>query len=148
MAIKNVIQENRAQINKFSLSFTPGVGAPTFVSVSGLEEELDRTELPDRTTRTGGRKKSIEFEVVQPAHHDIEVAAMTNWYQECQDPVSPTHLKVGSLIVYDTVGSPRVKRTLMGCWLSKRVDSDLDLNDDGAQATITWTVNADEMLPA
>jgi hypothetical protein len=147
MTIKNVIQENRAQINKFELTVLPGVGTPVFTSVSGLEEELDASELPDRTVRSGGRKKPVEFDVVQPAHHEAEVAAMEQWYKDGQDPVQPGHLKTGILTIFDTEGSPRRVRTLPNLWNKKRVESDLDLEDDGAMHTITWTLQCDEILP-
>jgi hypothetical protein len=146
MAIKNVLQENRIQMNKFSLSFQPGVGEVTLMSVGELEEELDTVDLPDRTTRSGGRKKQIEFDVVQPAHHDIEVAAMEAWYVDCQDPVAPDHLKVGTYTRFDQQGTPRRTVTLDNCWLSKKVESESDLDNDGEQATITWTVKADAMI--
>ena len=147
MAIKNVIDENRIQVNKYLLDLQPGVGSVLLTAISGLEEELDSVELPDRTTRSGGRKKPVEFEVTQPMHHDLEVAKMEAWYIQCQDPVSPLHLKVGSLIQFDQQGLPRRKFTLLNVWNRKRVHSDLELENDGDMATITWTLQADEILP-
>lgn len=148
MAIKDVIEENHAQVNKYALSILPGVGSPVFISISGLEEELDATEMPDRTVRSGGRKKPVEFDVVQPAHHDVEVAAMEQWYVDCQDPVQPGHLKVGMLTIFDQQGRPRRKRTLVKLWNKKRVETDLELENDGDMATITWTLQCDEILPS
>jgi hypothetical protein len=147
MAIKNVINENRIQVNKYLLDLQPGIGSVLLTTISGLEEELDAVELPDRTTRSGGRKKSIEFEVTQPLHHDLEVARMEAAYVEAQDPVSPLHLKVGTLIQFDQSGLPRRKFTLLNVWVKKRVHSDLELENDGDMATITWTLQCDEILP-
>lgn len=146
MAIKNVIKENRVQVNKFALTIQPGVGTPQFVSITGLEEELDSSELPDRTVRSSGRKKPMEFEVVLPAHHDLEVLAMEAWYEMGQDPILPGYLKLGILKLYDGLGVPRRVRTLTNLWAKKRVESDLELEDEGAMAVITWTLSCDEML--
>jgi hypothetical protein len=148
MAIKNIIEENRIQTNKFVIDWQPGVGEITLISVGELEEELDSSELPDRTVRSGGRKKPIEFDVVQPAHHDDsgEVQAMEQWYVDCQDPVAADHLKIGTYTKFDQQGGPRRTISLDNCWLSKKVESESDLDNDGDMATITWTVRADAMI--
>jgi len=147
MAIKNIIEENRIQTNKFTMDWQPGIGTITLISVGELEEELDKAELPDRTVRSGGRGKPIEFDVVQPAHHDSgEVQAMEDWYRDCKDPVAPDHLKIGTYTKFDQQGAPRRTLALDNCWLSKRVESESDLDNDGDMATITWTVNADAMI--
>lgn len=147
MAIKNVLKPNRVQANKFQLTIQPGIGAPTFTKISGLEEELDKVDLPDRTSRSGGRSKPLEFEVEQPMHHDVEVAQMEAWYAMCKATL-PGHLKLGILVLFDEWGVPRRRRTLTNLWVGKRKDTDQDLNDEGAMSTITWTLHADEMLPA
>jgi hypothetical protein len=146
MSIKGVIKENRVQTNKFTALIQPGVGQVLFTAMSGLEEELDAVELPDRTMRSGGRKKTIEFDATQPMHHDIEVLSMEAWYRECQDPVSPLHLKIMTLILWDQQGLPRRRVTLFNVWVKKRVHSDLELEGDGEMGTITWTLQADELM--
>lgn len=146
MGIKNVIKENRVQINKYELTIQPGVGTPLFISISGLEEEIDSSELPDRTVRSSGRKGPVEFDVVQPAHHDLEILAMEAWYEMGQEPILPGYLKQGILKIYDGLGVPRRVRTLMNLWVKKRVESDLELENTGDEATITWTLSCDEIL--
>jgi hypothetical protein len=146
MAIKNVLKENRVQTNKYSALIQPGPGLILFTAISGLEEELDASELPDRTMRSGGRKKSIEFDATQPMHHDLEVLAMEAWYTECQDPVSPVHLKIMTIIIFDQQGFPRRRVTLFNVWIKKRVHSDLELEGEGDMGTITWTLQADELI--
>lgn len=146
MAIKNVIQENRIQMNKFSFQAQPGVGAITLVSIGELAKELDKADLPDRTSRSGGRVKQATTELVQPAHHDLEVLAMDAWFAECQDPVTPTHLKIVTIVKFDQAGLPRRVLTLTNCWLSNKVESEMDLDNDGDQATITWTLEYDNIL--
>lgn len=144
--IKGILDENRVQTNKYDLMFQPGPGLITFTSIGSMEEELDASELPDRTVRSGGRKKPGTTDLVQPMHHDLEVLAMKVWWLECQDKVSPLHLKIGTLIIYDQSGLPRVRHTILNCWLSKRVLPDLELEGDGDMGTYTWTMNYDEIL--
>lgn len=146
MAIKSVLKVNRVQVNKFKLTISPGVGSPLFTTISGLEEELDTVDLPDRTSRSGGREKQIEFEVQQPMHHDLEVVAMEVWYRMCKASL-PLYLKLGVLILFDEWGIPRKKYTLPNLWISKRSHSELDLDNDGEMSTITWTLKADQIIP-
>lgn len=143
MAIKNVIQENRIQMNSYSVDISPGVGNIMFVSVGALDDELDKTELPDRTMRSGGRGKPFEFDVVQPAHHDVEVALMEAWWADCQEPVAPDYLKILTYTKYDGRGSPRRQLVCNNAWISKKSESESDLNNEGDMATITWTIQVD-----
>jgi hypothetical protein len=146
MAIKNVLKVNRVQVNKFQLTIAPGVGSPLFTTISGLEEELDTVDLPDRTSRSGGREKQLEFEVQQPMHHDLEVLAMEAWYRMCKMSL-PLYLKLGTLVLFDEWGIPRRRYTLPNLWISKRSHSELDLDNDGEMSTITWTLKADQIIP-
>lgn len=146
MAIKGVILPDKLQVNKFQLTIA-GFPPVLFTAVAGIEEELDNVELPDRTPATGGRKKSIEFDVTQPLHHKLEVAAMELWYRECQDPVSPLHRKTGVLMVMSETGLGRAAYSVVGAILTKRKLPDLDLDNDGEMATVVWTIKAAELLP-
>jgi hypothetical protein len=148
MAIKNVIQVNRYPVNKYSLVVQPGVGQILLVSISGLEEELDAPELPDRTVRSGGRSKPIEFDGVQPMHHTQEVLVMETWWGLCKLSLLG-YLKLASLIHFDESGLiPTRKFTLPNIWVSKRAHTDQELENDGDMNTITWTFKADQILPA
>lgn len=147
MAIKNTLQENHIQMNKFMAQIAPGVGQILFTNIGEIEEELDMVDLPDRTSRSGGRKKQIEFEVTQPAHHETEVAAMEAWFADCQDPVAPDHLKVMTIVKFDQQDAPRRTLTLNNCTCFKKAESEMDLDNDGEMSTIVWTIKADENLP-
>lgn len=146
MAIKNVLFPNRVPVNKYMLMIQPGVGAPVFTAIGGLEEELDAVELPDRTTRSGGRSKQVEFDVTQPMHHDVDVAAMEAWYLLGKQSL-PGYLKQGTLIHQDEYGLPRKRYTLVNLWVKKRVHSDLEMDNDGEMSTITWTMQCDRIQP-
>lgn len=154
MAIKGIIDQDYVPVNKFTLTiadqFTP---LPmVFTKISGIEEELDTVELPDRTVRTSGRPKPIEFEVTQPMHHEKERLQMELWFAHCQDPVSPTYKKIGTLNMSHQsggglLGGIPVAYFMEGLFITKRSLPDLDLENDGDMAEITWTLKADTITP-
>lgn len=143
MPIKGTMLPDYLPVNKFQLIVT-GLPVPfTLTNISGLEDELDVAELPDRTNGSGGRKKQIEFEIGIPAHHTLEVAQMEWWFQECQDPVLPTHKKVGTIIMQSQSNLKSGFISLVGLFPSKRAMPDLELDNDGEMAVITYTLKAD-----
>jgi hypothetical protein len=146
MGIKGTILKNRIQNNKYQLTAQPGLIPITFTGVSGIEEELDTTELPDRTVASGGRTKPVEFEVRQPLHHKAEVAAMEAWFKEGQDPQAPTYQKVGTLIMFNESGAPASKFTLIDLFVYKRTMPDLELESDGDMAEVVWGMKANQVL--
>jgi len=147
MGIKQVLQENRIPVNRYQLIIQPfNVPEVTLVSISGLEEELDAPELPDRTVRSGGRSKPVEFDIMQPTHHDLEVAAMETWYTQCKLAL-PGYLRLGMLTLFDEAGLlPRRRRTLPNIWLKKRAESDLEMENEGEMHVITWTCQTDQVI--
>ena len=147
LAIKNQIQELRIPVNKFQLIVQPGVGQITVISLTGLEEELDAPELPDRTIRSGGRSKPVEIDVVQPMHHTSEVLLMEAWWNLCKYSVAG-YLRLGMLIQMNETGIPTKRWTLPNIWIKKRAHSDLELENDGEMATITWTMQTDQIIQA
>lgn len=143
MPIKGTMQPDILQVHKFQL-FVTGLPVPfTLTSLSGIEDELDVAELPDRTNASGGRKKQVEFEIGIPAHHTLEVAQMELWFQECQDPVLPTHKKVGTVVIFSQSNIKQGFVSLVGLFPSKRAMPDLELDNDGEMAVLTYTMKAD-----
>jgi hypothetical protein len=146
MTIKNVIQEVRIPANQYTLTVQPGVGTVVLVSIGGLEKELDAPELPDRTVRSGGRGKPVETDIVQPMHHSAEVAVMELWWGLCENSILG-YLKLGVLVQYDASGLIPLKRwQLPNAWLKKMALSDLEMEGDGEMSTITWTLQADDLI--
>lgn len=147
MPIKGTMQPDILQVHKFQLIVT-GLPIPfTLTSLSGIEDELDVAELPDRTNASGGRRKQIEFEIGIPAHHALEITQMEAWFQECQDPVSPLHKKPASVIIYSQSNLKYGTIALWGLFPSKRAMPDLELDNDGEMAVITYTMKADNSSP-
>jgi hypothetical protein len=144
--MKAVIQPDHIPLNKFEL-IVLGLPPFTFTALSGLEEELDVVDLPDRTVASGGRTGPVEIEVMLPAHHIAEQAAMELWFQESQDPVLPTYKKPGTLLITSISGGTVRSFSMPDLFPSKRTIPDFEFDNDGELAEIGWTLRASDVLP-
>ena len=145
--MKGSIQPGHIPVNKYTLLF---VGLPTLTptEISGLEEELQTVDLPDRTKASGGNTGPSEFTMMIPAHHTVEILAMEAWFAEGQDPVTPTYKKAGSLLMESgSLVGPTRTINLMGAFVTKRKMPDLEMANDGDMATYEWTISVDQILP-
>ncbi len=143
---KGTIQEDHIPVNKFEL-WVVGMPPLTVIAITGLEEELDTVDFPDRTTASGGRTAPVEFVMTMPAHHAVEQAAMEIWFQESQDPVLPTYKKPATLIVSRLSGGAGKTITFPDLFTKKRGISDLDADNEGDMTTVEWTMRASDALP-
>lgn len=146
MVLKGTILPDHIPVNKFQLTVL-GLPGLIFTEISGIEEELEKVKLPDRTQASGGNTLPIEFTVMQPQHHAVERAAMEAWFAESQDPSPPTYKKDGTLIVTSISGLQVVAYTLIGMFPSKRALPEMSLENEGELAKIEWTLNADQVIP-
>ena len=142
--MKGVIKPDHIPVNKYEL-FVVGLPPIGFVKVSGIEEQVDAVELPDRTIATGGRTKPVDFKVEVPMHHTVEQAAMEIWLREAQDPVTPTYKKPATLIHRSLSGETLRTDTLLGLWVKSRKLPDLELNNDGDMAVVEYGLQADDI---
>ena len=144
--MKQVIQPDHIPLNKFEL-IVPGLPSFVFTSLSGLEEELDKVDLPDRSVATGGRTKPVEFECMHPMHHDVEDLALEAWFQEGQDPISPSYKKAATLTVTSLSGALSRAFTFPDLFIWKRQIPDFEMDNDGELAQKTWSFAASDVLP-
>jgi len=144
MVMKGAVQSGHIPVNNYTLLI---VGMPPilFTEISGLEQETDKVTLPDRTVASGGNEKPSEFTGSTFEHHTVELAALEIWRREGIDPVVPTYKKVGTLIKRDIHGAIKSTRTLIGLWITKRSDSDLELANEGEPAMIEWSFSVDKI---
>lgn len=145
--MKHVLLPDHIPTNKYVFTVA-GLPPITFTSVGALEEEIDKIDLPDRTAASGGRTKPVEFDVKVPSHHAVEIAAMEAWYEEGQDPVSPTYKKVGTLAMISLTGAQQYVATLIGIWNYKRGTPELEMNSDGELTEITYSLCTDQVIKA
>jgi len=145
MGIKGKIEDDHIPVNKYEL-IVPGLPPLIFTAVSAIEDELDTVEMPDRSPRSGGVTKPVEFTAVQPAHHTIEVLAMEAWFLE-SETMLPTYRKAASLVMSSGSGNTLKTTSLINIFPSKKALPDLDMGNEGDMAAITWTFKADSALP-
>jgi hypothetical protein len=80
-------------------------------------------------------------------HHLAEQLALEGWFKEGQDPITPTYKKAGSLLHKSGTGKTIRSYSLIGLWISKRVTPELDMENEGEMATVTYTFQWDDVLP-
>lgn len=144
--MKGEIQGDHMPVNKYVLQVL-GLVPLTATEVSGIEDELETTELPDRTVASGGNRKATEWTMMLPMHHTAEQAAMELWYRESQDPVSPTYKKPVTLTHQSLSGNATRNFSLVGVFPKKRVLPDLEKLNEGEIALVEWTMSTDDILP-
>lgn len=146
MAMKGSIKPNHILLNTYRLivQFLPPL---TPVSVSGLDEELEVADLPDRTKASGGYTKAGSMTIKLPMHHIIERVAMEKWFSDSQEPVALDYKKAATLIHFDNAGRPIASYTLLGCFVMKRKTPDLELKNAGEMAEIEYTISWDDVVP-
>lgn len=144
MVMKGAVLPKHIPVNNFEL-IVVGLPPILFTKVSGFEDETDKVNLPDRTVASGGNSKPVEFTGESFEHHTIELAALEIWRLQGVDPVDPLYKKVGTLIKKNISGQIVTTRTLIGLWITKRKDSDMDLANEGEPAMIEWTFSADSV---
>lgn len=144
--MKGEIQTDHMPTNKYTLQVA-GLITIVTTEVSGIEEELETVELPDRTIASGGQRKATEFTMMTPMHHSAERVALEAWYQEAHDPVTSTYKKPCTLTVQSLSGSTSANYTLSGVFIKGRNLPDLSKTSEGDMAMIEWTLSVDDILP-
>jgi len=144
--MKGVLDPDHIPLNNYELR-VPGLPSFIFVTIAGIEEELEAVDLPDRTAASGGHTKTIEFEATLPLHHEDEQQAMEEWFKDSQDPVDPEYKKNGTLLVKSISGMITKSFLLNGIFPCKRKTGDLDMNNEGELHVITWTFKGDSVEP-
>lgn len=146
--MKGSIAPNHIPVNKYQFLI---VGLPplTPIEVSGIEEELQTIDLPDRTKASGGNTSASEVTIKIPLHHTVEIAAMEAWFRAGQDPVLPNYKKSGSLLLESvSLTGPTRSYNLSGVFVTKRALPDLEQANDGDMAAAEFTLSIDQILPS
>jgi hypothetical protein len=144
MPIKGEILPDHMPLNKFQL-LVIGLPPLLFTEIAGIEEELETTDLPDRTKATGGNTLPVEWTAMHPMHHTIEESVLEFWFSEAKDPVSPLYKKDATLLVFSSTGLVIKTYAMPGTFISKRTLPDLDKSNEGEMAAVEWTFNTDQI---
>lgn len=144
--MKGVLAPDHIPKNKYQLMIR-GLPPITFTAISGLEEELETVDLPDRTAASGGHTKYIEFTARMPTHHAAERQALENWFVECQDPVPQSYKKTATLLKQSISSLAQASYLMQGLFVCKRVTQDLEMENEGELDEIEWTFKCDVITP-
>lgn len=144
--MKGTILPDHMATNKYQL-LVLGLPPLTPTEVSGIEDELETTKLPDRTVASGGNRNATEVEISLPMHHTVEQAAMELWFKESQDPVAPSYKKAATLIHKSISGAVTKTYSLIAVFPKKRALPDLEMENEGELAVVKWTLSIDDVLP-
>ena len=146
MVLQGSVLADHVPVNNYELIV---VGLPSifFVEISGIELEVQQTDLPDRTKATGGQIIPQEWTAMTMLHHSIEREALETWLAEGRDPVSTSYKKTSTLIHKTLSGLDNGKFAMTGHWITKRKLPDLNKADEGAPAMIEWTFSTDTCDP-
>jgi len=143
MPLKGKIQPDHIPVNKFTLK-PLGLIDIVFITMSGLEKELEVVDLPDRTKESGGNTKAGEFTATTALHHEAEMAALNLWFKANQDPVLPV-AKIPCTLTMESITGNIVKSiALLGVQITKKKFPDLDMNNEGELAVVEWTFAFDD----
>lgn len=144
--MKGAISPDHIANNKYEF-LVGGLVPITAVEIGDLKEELKTVDLPDRTRASGGQRDPVSFDLMVPAHHDLEILAMEAWYKEGQDPVLPTYKKPCTLVMPRISGAGGRTYTLIGVFVTGRGIPGMKMGDDGDMQVITYPMSADNILP-
>lgn len=144
--MKGQIAPDHIPLNKYEM-LVIGMTPMTFTEISGIEEELQTTDLPDRTVASGGQTTPVEFTARLPMHHTVDQAQMELWFSQCKDPVSPKYKRAGTIIYQSISGKVFRTYSLVNMFPTKRVTPDVAMENEGELATVEWTFKADQQLP-
>lgn len=145
--MKQVLLPDHIPLNDFNLIVVGGPAQIQFITIDGLEKELETVDLPDRTKATGGNTKAIEFTATHPIHHVVEDAFLELWLEEGKDPVSPLYKKPATLVVQSISRLVTRSFNLVGMFPSKVKTGDLDMGNEGELHVKEWTFTVDDVIP-
>jgi len=144
--MKGKIDKDHIALNRFQLKVL-GLAEIVATEIGGLEDELETTDLPDRTRASGGNRGPTEINVSVPMHHTVAQAAIELWFKQSQDPVAPDYKRSATLIHQKISGSGDRSYTLSGMFPTKRTLPDLDMANEGEMAVVEWTFSVDDVIP-
>lgn len=154
-SLKNTIAGSHIPDNLFKLTpvYPPFPTGLTIIKISGIKEELENSDMPDRTWATGGQTKPISFTVEVPMHHAVEQIYWEDWYQagQANQGVRDDYKRdcnLTNIPITGLTGSGFVRLWgISGVGIVSRELPDLDMNGEGKLTTIKYEMKADSIFP-
>lgn len=142
--LKGIILPDHMPLNNSKL-IVPGLPTIIFTTISGLSDEIQNVDLPDRTNVSGGNDTPKEFTATTLLHHIVEQAALEEWHDAGKGDVLPTYKKSGTLLYVSLSGLIVKPFLLLGLWIPSMKLPDADMANEGDAAIVEWTFKADEV---
>jgi hypothetical protein len=143
--MKGVISSDHIPVNKYQLLFL-GMPPLTITEISGIEQELQTTDLPDKTVASGGDVLPVEFSIKIPLHETVQVAACELWLSLSKGDVDPNYKLMGTLIMQSITGNLLRTYALVNAFPFKRGLPDLSMENEGDAAIVEFGFKADDVF--
>jgi hypothetical protein len=144
--IKGVISPDELKVNKGKLLIA-GMAPILCTEIKGIAFEMEKANLPDATTVTGGRIKPGEFTIKVPAHHLVEVRLLEEWMKQAKDCVNSDYKKTATMMFFSASCTKFKAWNMTGVWCFKEVLPDAELKDEGNEAEIEFGFSYDDGNP-
>ena len=144
MVAKGRVITDHIPVNNFEMIIGGGTRI-LFVTVSGLEQEVEKVTLPNRTTVSGGNTPSKEFTATMFEHHTVELNFMRQWMKDSLAAKIDVYKKNVTLIKKTVSGNvpAGITRQLNGVFVFNEKDADLDLSNEGDPAMVEFSFSFD-----
>lgn len=141
--MKGVISPDHIAVSEYQLIFL-GIPPLTITEISGIEQELKTTTLPDQTVASGGDTMPIEFSIKIPLNETVQIAALYAWFSLCKIG-APGYKKMGTLLLQSVSGSVLRVFSLENAFPFKPALPDLAMENEGELAVEEWGFKADDI---
>ena len=132
------IPDGAGVTNHFLASFAPWVSEAGYTQVTGLGDEVEVIDGPDKRGYSTGQGSRRDLTVVIPAH-DPSAPLMHAWKNACENGL-PGHAVTGTVTIADAGDTPISIWEVENC-ICKQVESN-DMNIDGAEVAVeTFTIS-------
>ncbi len=138
--IKGEALPDPALRGQFRVSF---IGMPPIYATkfTGLEFEIETTDLADRTRHSAGATGAGEAVCSGYLHHTIEAVAWEAWFDASRNG-SPGYKRDGTLEILGADGIPRAIYSLVGVWPKKWAIGDFDkTSKDSVEVAFTLSID-------
>lgn len=134
----NTIPDGAGVTNHYTASFSPHVSEAAFISVTGLKDEVEIIDGPDKRGYITGQPTRQTLTLIL-ASHDPAAPQMHSWKDKCENG-TPGYKVTGTVTVMDVADTPIAIYELSDCMCSSFDANDLTM--DGADvAKETFTVS-------
>lgn len=132
------IPDGAGMTNHFSASFAPHVSEAGFTSISGLKDEIEVVDGPDKRGYITGQASRQGLTVHVPSH-DPAATQMHSWKSKCEN-ATPGYKVTGTVTVSTANDQPIAVYELSDCQCHGMEANDMNI-DNGEVAMETFNIS-------